>query len=226
MEYLETLDHDARFFTTGPEISEDIPNMPLTIYSGHAVAMAPKTSGKQLATMRTSFFKKASWDGFHEHLYTPPDESTATAAVIEGGNVVHIGFELFSGYYEHAYTAYKYLFRNVLARVYEKPLVRVSGLPSFAQVTIAQRGSLFLLHVTTYLPELRGKSAQVIEEPIRVQDVRISLLVSNGPWKAYLAPGGEALTVEQDNDYLAIEIPVIAGYQLVVVEPAPQLAEG
>ena len=52
-----------------------------------------------------------------------------------------------------------------------KPLIKVKGLPSFAQGTVTRQGKKRMVHLLTYLPELRGKKMPVIEEPIAVPDV-------------------------------------------------------
>ena len=134
------------------------------------------------------------------------------------GNIFHFSFPVFSGYLEHAVPAYKYLLRNCLESIHPEPLVKTSGLPSFGQVTVTRQGARTMVHLLTYLPELRGKQ-QIIEEPVSVREVLLRLRTGDGKVKtAYLAPSRERLAIQYRNGYAEVVVPEINGYQMVIFE--------
>ncbi len=210
--------HDPTFFVPAREVARDLPEMPLTIYTPGVVLRA-KRGARVLARLHRSYFQKASWDRYHEHLYTPPDRDLNRPALVRCGNVFHFSFPIFTAYFADAVVAYKHLLRNCLDRVLPEPLVKAPGLPSFGQVTVTRAGPRRLVHVLTYVPELRGKKTQMIEEPIAVRHVEVSLRTDGWrPRRVYLAPTREPLEFRVHENYLTTVIPEVNGYQLVVFE--------
>jgi hypothetical protein len=113
---------------------------------------------------------------------------------------------------------YKRLLRNALEQLLPAPLLKTSGLPSFAQATVTRQENRTMVHILTYVPEARGRMT-VIEEPVTVNDATISLRTNDlSLQRAYLAPSREKLTMTRDGDYVTIRIPRIAGYQMIVFE--------
>ena len=126
---------------------------------------------------------------------------------------------MFAGYYANAVPAHKILFKNLLTRLLPNPLVKVTGMPSFGQVTTAysKQGDR-LVHLLCYCPETRGM-AQVIEEPICLRNVEVQLKKDEKTIsKAFLAPCKTELPITDKDDYLSVTIPKVDGYQLVVFE--------
>jgi hypothetical protein len=75
-----------------------------------------------------------------------------------------------------------------------------------------------MVHLLSYVPELRGQS-QMIEEPIPLSNVEISLRMDGKtPKKVYLAPGKKSLPFKVVDGYVRVTIPVSKGYSLLVFE--------
>jgi hypothetical protein len=133
---------------------------------------------------------------------------------------LHFAFPVFSGYFEHAVVAYKTLLWNCMSKMFLRPLVKVEGFPSFGQATVtAQRQKRRMVHLLTYLPELRGPSTQIIEEPISVRNVSLALRADG--WrvrKVYLAPSRENLDFIEKDGYVQVTVPEVKGYQIAVFE--------
>lgn len=103
--------------------------------------------------------------------------------------------------------------------VFPKPLIKVSGLPSFGQVAVTQKGKSRIVHLLTYIPELRGKQMQIIEEPIVEGKIGLALRSDGQKVKdVYLAPSREKLGFRFEGNYIKITIPEVNGYQMVVFE--------
>lgn len=210
--------HDPSFFLAGKEIARGLPKMPITIYTS-GVAIRSKHGARVLAELWGSYFNKGSWDRYHENAYMPPNNDSGRPALVQCGRVFHFSFPIFAGYHEHAVVAYKQLVGNCLERAFPEPLVKVREMPSFGQVTVACRGARRMVHLLSYVPEMRGRSTQIIEEPIVVRSVELALRADGQkPRRAYLAPTREPLEFRTDGNYLTVTVPEVNGYQLVVFE--------
>jgi len=218
IDYLGPEPYNTSFFQAKKEISRDLPDMLNTIYTA-GIAMKAKKGAIVLAELHQPYFNKYSWDWHHENTYIPPEKPSGRAALVQCGNILHFSFPIFRDYFEHALAAYKYLVRNGLERVWPRPLVKMKGMPSFGQVTLAQQNKRRMVHLLTYVPELRGKQIQVIEEPIIARDVEVRLRKDKLKLKsAYLAPSQEPLELLIDDGYWHVTVPQVKGYQMVVFE--------
>jgi hypothetical protein len=66
---------------------------------------------------------------------------------------------------------------------------------------------------------LRGSKTQIIEEPVELHNVKISLRNDgNALRKVYLAPERKSLPFKINDGYINVTIPVSNGYSLVVFE--------
>lgn len=209
--------HNVSFFKVSDEVGKYIPDMSIAIYDP-GIAMSAQEDAQILAKLLKPYFNKYEWDGYHENLYIPPEREIDRPALVRFGNIFHFSFPIFTGYYKHAVTAYKYLLRNCLEQVLPRPLVKVDNFPSFGQITVAQKDGSMIVHLLTYLPELRGE-AQMIEEPIVVRDVDLSVNLDGSNLKnVYLAPSRVQVPFEIEDGYVKVKIPQVAGYQAVVFE--------
>ena len=76
-----------------------------------------------------------------------------------------------------------------------------------------------MVYVMNYVPERRGASIDMIEEPIESRDVRISLALEGRTVKnAYLAPTGESLALSVKDGYAEVTIPKVKGWAVAVFE--------
>jgi hypothetical protein len=149
----------------------------------------------------------------------PPDKPTPRPAVTQHGKVAHVTHPLFTTYFNCAPVPMRQLAANLLARLLPEPLVKTAGLPSFARVTVTSQQQRRMIHALAYVPEHRGMSTEMIEEPIEVSDVQLSLrLDGRRPRRVYLAPDETALPYHVHYGYVHVKLPKIRGYALVVVE--------
>ncbi len=224
MEYEGCESFDPTFIVAEREISRGVPEMPLTVYSPGG-AIKPKRGAKVLAKLMKSYFNRQTWDRFHENMYMPPDDELDRPGIVQCDGIIHFSFPIFSGYYENAVVAYKQLVANCLDLLFRNPLIKVTGLPSFGQVTITRNEGSAQVHLLTYLPELRGKQMQVIEEPITVKDVEVSLRADAGKFvRAYLAPSLVSLDCLAEDGYVTVSVPEVIGYQMVVFETVDRVS--
>lgn len=211
-------EYNPSFFKAEKALSKDIPDMLVTIY-GQGAAIKAKKGAKVLAKLFKPYFNVCSWDWRHENMYTPPEKDAGRPALVQCGNILHFSFPIFRGYFNDAVVAHKTLLKNCIDRIYGEPLVKYKNLPSFAQVTLTHQKKRRILHILSYLPELRGKEMQIIEEPVSVNNASIGLRLDGEKIKkAYLAPAGEEIKFTIEKNYAWITLSEIKGYQMVVFE--------
>ena len=220
LDYLGPEAGDPTYFEANPEVGAGLPDMPTTIYDP-GIAMQAQPGAATLARLIKPYFNYREWDWYHENMYTPPEGDSGRPALVQSGPVIHFSFPIFAGYYEHAVLAYKRLLGNCMARLLPEPLLQVENMPSFGQATLTARDNLRLVHLLTYVPELRGRKIQVIEEPVTVSGVSVALRLDEREVScAYLAPGRQPLPLQREARYVWVTIPEVVGYQMVVFELA------
>ena len=209
--------YNFTFIEAQSDICHELPEMLITVYEP-GIAMAATGGSEVLAKLHKPYFNHEEWDQYHEHLYIPPKADTGRPALVKCGNIFHFSFPIFKNYINHAVIPHRTLLRNCLTRLLPNPLVKVENLPSFGQVTVTESENRRMVHLLTYVPELRGK-AQIIEEPISVYDVAVSLRAdATIPKTVYLAPTGEECEFTVTEGYLQVSVPKVCGYQLLVFE--------
>ena len=113
----------------------------------------------------------------------------------------------------------KCIVREVLSRLLPESILKTENLPSFGRATVTRQPGRRMVHLLAYVPEMRGKHVEMIEEPCTVSDARIALrLDGEPPAKVYLAPEGKALPFTVKDNYLCVDVPVFKGYALIVFE--------
>ena len=215
LDFIGPEEYNVTFFTASAPVARDLPAMPTTIYET-GIAMTARDGAEVLAELHKPYFNR-HWDGFHGNVYIPPDKTLERPAAARSGNVLHFSFPIFASYHRHAAVAYRTLVRNCLEHMRYEPLLRVQGLPSFGRATLTRQPGRFMAHLLAYCPELRGQ-LQIIEEPVSVNDVSLSIRAPGGVRAAMLAPSEEKLAVSRDSDRVSLRIPHVRGYQMIVFE--------
>jgi len=205
------------YLLVGDRLTKGMPDMPIVLYDrGSAVAAEDGT--EVLAEIGAPYYNK-HWDGEHGFMYMPPDKPTGRPAVTLRESVAHVSHPIFTTYCNHAPVPMRQLVANLLAKLLPEPMVQTEGLPSFGRVTVTSQPNRRMAHVLAYVPERRGTSVDMVEEPIEVREVSVALRVEGRqPRRVYLAPSGENLPFETADDYVRVRVPVVPGYAMVVFE--------
>jgi len=208
---------DPAYFTTGKNFNRGLPDMPLSLYSS-GIDVEPLSGTSVEAKLIKSYFNR-HWDGEYAFYYVPPDKVTDKPALTVNGKVAHFSHRIFTGYSDQATVELRTIFSNVLNSFLPDPLFKSENLPSFARVFVTEQPGRRMVHVLSYVPEMRGAKTQIIEEAVELHNVKIALR-SDGksPKEVYLAPGKTALPFKIINGYIDVTIPVSNGYSLVVFE--------
>ncbi len=207
---------DPAYFTVGENCNEGLPDMPLSLYSN---GIEVEASGKTRTEARlVKPYHNRDWDGEYAFYYNPPDKVTEKPALTINGQVAHFSHRIFSGYYDKASVELRTVFSNVLDRFLAKSLVKTKNLPSFSRVFVTEQPKRRMVHLLSYLPEMRGNT-QMIEEPIELDNITLSLRHDDRNFKnIYLAPEKVRLSYTLEGDYVHINVPKSKGYSLLVIE--------
>lgn len=224
VEYAGADPYDPAYIAFQPELATGLPDMPVTLYA-HGLAVKARPGTEVLATIVAPYYNN-EWDGRHANRYTPPDRDTGRPAVTLKGRVAYVSHPIFQTYYKSAATPMRQIIANLLARFLPEPLVRASAgmpvrlvLPSFARITVTSQPGRRMVYVLAYLPEARGAGINMIEEPLELTGLTVSLrLDGRVPRQVYLAPARERLDFTIDGNYATVCIPYLRGWAVVVFE--------
>jgi hypothetical protein len=217
VKFKEDSPFDPAYIVTKAQLSEGMPKMPITLYDRGA-SVEPITGTQVLANIVAPYYNR-HWDGEHGFVYLPPDRDTGLAAVTLTEKVAHISHPVFTSYYNHAPVPMRQLVANLLKMLLPNPLVKTTGLPSFARVTVTGQQKRRMVHLLAYLPERRGPTIDMIEEPIELNDVALSLRLDDSyPESVYLAPTQQKLPFEITGKYVKTALQDVRGYALVIFE--------
>jgi len=217
LRYLGDSPHDPAFFEAGEALAEGIPEMPVTFYQKGAQFEA--LEGTEVLAEIVAPYYNRHWDGEHGFVYLPPDRPTGSPAVTQRGQVAHISHPAFISYFLDAQVPMRQLIANVLDRLLPEPMVRAPGLPSFGRATVTAQPGRRMLHLLAYVPEKRGPTVDMIEEPIELRNVDVALRADGRePSSVYLAPDRVELPFELRDGYVHVTVPEMSGYAMVVFE--------
>ena len=217
IKFKKECDFDPAYFTVSKNFNRGLPDMPLSLYSsGIDVESLPGTSVE--ANLIKPYYNRI-WDGEYAFYYNPPDKVTDKPALTINGKVAHFSHRIFSGYYDQAPVELRTVFGNVLDKFLPDPLIKYENLPSFSRVFVTEQPGRKMVHLLSYVPELRGSKTQMIEEPIELYNINISLRNDGKtPQGVYLVPERKSLPFKVIGGYVNVTIPISKGYSLVVFE--------
>ncbi len=209
--------HDPAYLAplAGP-LGKDMPAMPVTFYDRGAV-VEPLPGTEVLAEIIAPYYNRG-FDGEHAFLYLPPDRPTGEAAATRRGNLIYCTHPLCYTYYAHAQVPIKTLVRNLLRELLPEPVLQVEGMPSFARATVTRANDRTMVHLMAYVPEKRGERIEMIEEPIELRDIGVSVKADAAPALVYLAPDRQPLPFEFSDGRVRFRVPHVNGYAVAVIE--------
>lgn len=217
IKYLGENDFNPAFFTVRENFNKDLPDMPTQLFST-GINVRPLSGTRVEADLVKPYYNNI-WDGEYAYEYCPPDKVTEFPALTVNGNVAHFSHRIFAGYYAQAHVELRHIFRNVLQELLPDPLFKYENLPSFARVYVTEQPGRRMVHILSYVPEKRGAVAEMIEEPVILNNIKISLRTDEKtPKKVYIAPEMKPLRYKINNGYIDVTIPESKGHSLIVFE--------
>jgi hypothetical protein len=177
----------------------------------------PAAGATTLARVVEPYFER-TWEHFCGHSYTPPDQVSPYAAIVENERVVTIALPLFEAFGKHANVPYREIIGGVLDRLLPDPLLRAGG-PAHLETAVAERGGTTVVHLLSFLPSRQGEDLDLVTDPFPLVDVPIAVRRAEPPSSVTLQPGGQELAFEHHDGYVHTRATVLDGHALLVVSP-------
>lgn len=212
---------DCEYLLISKALSDGIPDMPHVV---NAPGMVAETkNAKVLATVGEPYFNR-TWRHFTSHRHAPMAKTTRRPAIVQSadGRIVYFAHPLFHLYAQHGYLVYRQLVVNALRSLVPDRALETDA-PSFAHVTLTQqnkrnRKARWMVHLLAYAPIRRTRTIDIVEEPVRLNDVHLQVRTGKRPQRIYLAPQRTELPFEFADGVTAFCVPMVNGYQVVVAE--------
>jgi len=215
--YLRDAVFDSEFFIAGHSIASEFPDMPMNFYA-KGVEVAANDGTEVLATVCAPYYSR-HWDGEHGFVYLPPDRDTGRPAVTCNGQVGYVSHSIFKSYFDSASLPGRQILKVLLDRLLPRPLLKTPNAPSFARATVTEQPGRRMVYLLAYMPEIRGKGVNIIEEPLLVENQKVMLRLDGAKYShAYLAPDRTPLELTVEDGYACVTVPRIQGYAVVVFE--------
>ncbi|MCD6156093.1 MAG: alpha-L-fucosidase [Candidatus Atribacteria bacterium] len=217
LDYLGDLEFDTDYFRPDIEKVEDLsPEYDYVLYSKGSRVVARE--GEVLAYLVHPYFNR-DWEKFCSHRQTPPYRKSSDPFWIKKGNIVYISHPLFTLYRKYAYLPYKLIIKHSLQILLPEPQLVVENAPSSCEVTLLEqeREGRDVIHLLFYVPERRGK-IDIVEDAVPLRGVLLKYRTPKKPQRVYLAPCGEELAFQWQDNYAVFSVPEFRGHQMVVVE--------
>jgi len=209
--------YKTTYFKVSDAISDDIPEMVTSTYAD-TIAVSPKEGSNVLADLWDPYFDN-HWDGYHGHYYTPyANKNEKYAAILENENVIHISFKIFRAYTEVSYPTHRKVVANCIKRLYDDSIVK-TNVPTFVRTSLTQKDNFLLLHVLSYIPEIKGSIVTgVIEEGIKIYENKFSIKWNQAPKKVYFVPDEKEIDFEYKDGRIELSVPIIDSHAIIAIE--------
>ncbi len=186
---------------------------PIVAYD-RGVRLEPKQGAEVLAWAVRPYFNR-TWRHFCSHAHTPPEGSRYAPAVVRLGNVAWLAHPFFGMYARHPMPEYRDMALRWIDLLCPGRLVRHDG-PKSIQAHLRRQGSRWILHVLHAIPERRGTSFEVVEDPLPIHRVRFSVRVP--VQKVRWIGRGEVVGGHADDEVIEFEVRDGLGHGLAVLE--------
>ncbi|HEY5139322.1 MAG TPA: hypothetical protein VIJ25_08410, partial [Methylococcales bacterium] len=113
----------------------------------------------------------------------------------------------------------KKLVVNAIEMLVPDPLLKHDG-PSMINTAIntQQKQNRWVLHLLNYIPEMRCKKLEVIEDVIPCYEVTVSVRADRPVKAVQTAPQLQQLKFAQADGYVRFTVPKIDGHEMVAIE--------
>lgn len=215
IKYIGDSSFDVVYFNMHEKYSKDVDRMYLSLY---ARASRAELVDAEADSFLVRPYYNPCWNGTNATYYIPPQAETDIPFITVNGKCIWCAGDLFTGYSVRGATHLRHIFRNVIASMLERPLLKVVNLPSFVRASLMEQGNRMILNLLAYLPEKRG-NVTMVEDAIAVINGRVQVLTGGRVVrKAYMALDRTPVGFTENGEYTELELPPFEGYAMVVLE--------
>jgi hypothetical protein len=202
------------FIHAEPNVIEGLENYGYVVYD-KGIRAVPKDGAASLATVGEPYFER-DYTQFCGHDYTPESQISKYSAIIQNGKVMTFALPLFETYGKYASPNIRILIGNCIKRLIE-PKVTADG-TSFMEAVLMESENAKAVHLISFCPERRANGLDIVEDPIPVIDLNISVKCEEKPKKVYLAPDEIELPFAFENGRVATKLSFTQGHAMLMIE--------
>lgn len=217
LDYLGDAPYSPDFLVAGRALPEQFAEYNQVLYERGSRVHARDDSAV-LASVGVPYFNRTHRH-FTSHAHTPFDRVSDDPAIVQSGRIIYCHSPLFVAYRRHAAPYYRDLIGALLDRLALDRVFVAPGLPTTAEIGLlrqpAQDGR-YILHLIHAVPQRRGENLELVEDVLPLYNMRVGLRTVKPVSGVTLAPGGQALAYETIDGITWVNVPEIAGHQVVV----------
>ena len=196
---------------------------PLVVHGGAQNVRTVGEGWQLLATRRDPYFNR-TWAHFCSHQNSPDAKDSEFPGAVSNGRVAYLAHPIFTAYRDLGQPLWRDLVRDALASLLPQPRVEAQ-LPSSARVYLNEQAdeNRAVLHLLYATPQKRGAdqgswwgaalSVEVIEDPIPLHDVSVSVRLDRPVAKVRLVPEGRDLDFQTENGATSFVVPRVFIHQ-------------
>jgi hypothetical protein len=193
------------------------------VFYDRAHRVSPARHATTHGELRRALFDR-TWEHFTSHAQAPVGDYLDAPLAVQGENVLYFAAPLFGAYRDHDYWAYRAIALNALRAFLPRPCVMLSG-PGWVEATLhtqsasTDRPERRILHLVSYHPRRTMQPIQHVDQAWSTSGLNVKIHSGErGIRNAYLAPEGEALSLEKEGEYTSIDMPPLGAHAVVVLE--------
>ncbi len=204
-------------FVKADKLAGEVPDEPLVMYKpalrveieGEAEVLSP--------VIRPAFAR--TWRHFHSHRYAPPAGEAGYPAVVRSGPVIYFAHPVFTLYEELA----PRWCRDLVAAAMDLLLpdrALWTDAPPTAILTVNRQPeqNRLVVHVLHYVPQRWAERMEIVERPMLLENVTVSVRVERPPAAVKLVPQGEEAEWDFSAGRVQFTLERVEGYQVVALE--------
>ena len=214
--------------------TDQMPTSPVRgpfVIHGSAWNVTADEKWQVVATRRDTYFNRA-WNHFCSHQHTPDSQDSPFAAALFNGQIVYFAHPIFKSYRQYGQPLYRDLVQDALALLLPEPVL-CTTLPSAARCALRRQEheNRYVLHMLFAVPQKRGadgtdsspgaSSLEMIEDLYPLHNVECRLTVPETIKSVTLAPSGEVLEWQQQNNVVRFTVPQVLCHQMIALEWVP-----
>jgi hypothetical protein len=213
------------YLVPGPALAlriggQETAGTPLVMYER---AKQVEAEGATVLARTVQPYFNRTWRHFSSHRQTPDGPEEGPPAIVRSGRVIYFAHPIFRMYARHGARAYREMVLGALALLLPDPLLR-SAAPATARITVNRQPGhgRTVIHLLHYIPERKAEGYDVVEEPLPLYDLRLSVRTGAPVARAYLAPSHQAVPFALHDGRVELTVPAVRGHAMVVLEEERQ----
>ena len=197
------------------EIARGLPQFDTVMYErGFRMTAAP--GAHTLCQVVEPCFER-SYDRFCGHAYSPPDQLSNWAAIVQNERTITFAVPLLEAFGKHANVPYRQILGNCIDRLLPRPLIRDQG-PTHLEATALGTEHSVVIHLLSFLPSRQTEGLDLVHDPFPLVDMPISIRTDQAPRRVTLQPRNEAVPYTYHDGYAHLRVTVLDGHQMLVLE--------